>query len=539
MGGVETIFTNGSIWPGRGRPRAEAVAVSEGLIVALGSSEKIEELAGPTTRRIDLGGRLLTPGLIDSHLHLLPLGANLLALDVRGTRGLDDLLSRIAERAVVTPPGQWIKVVGHDDQLLDARRHPTLEELDAAAPRNPVYLLRTCGHIYICNSAALALAGIDENTPAPAGGVIERRDGRLTGMIAETTRDMIKAALPRRTLAELVDAVLAGGQSLAAMGITGVMEAGVGRMTGDYREFEAFTLTADDGRLPLRVCMAITTGPSGLIDQVKANGFRPGDGSELAWVGPAKFHVDGSAGGGTAAMSAPYSDDCGCGVLIHDDESFHEALREQHDDGFQIAIHAIGDRAIEQVIQTFARIDKAGPVAGRRHRIEHCGFSDGDQIAAMRRFGLIPSPQPVFMHDFGEAYVRMLGEERAAGAYPIRRWIDAGLCPAVGTDAPVCLPDPMTNIYAMLTRETREGMVVGPEERVDIETALWSYTEAGAYAQLHEGRRGVLEVGKDADLAVFSQDFSGDAAADLVRETKCDLTMVGGRIVHDRRGEAS
>lgn len=535
---VDTILSNGTVWTGRGRPRAEAVAIADGSIVAVGSNEEVEAFGDRATRRIDLEGRLLTPGLIDSHLHLLPLGANLLALDVRGTRRLDDLLARIAARATTEPAGRWIKVVGHDDQLLDARRHPTLAELDAAAPNNPVYVLRTCGHIYVCNSAALALAGIDDQTPAPPGGVIERKDGRLTGMIAETTRDMIKGALPRRTLSELVDAVLAGGQSLAALGIAGVMEAGVGRMTGDYREFEAFTQTASDGSLPLRVCMAITTGPTGLIDQVKANGLRPGDGNALAWIGPAKFHVDGSAGGGTAAMNAPYSTDCGCGVLIHDDESFYEALRQQHEDGFQIAIHAIGDRAIKQVIDAFDRIDRASPVAGRRHRIEHCGFSDPEQIAAMRRLGLIPSPQPIFMYDFGESYARLLGDDRAANAYPMKRWIEAGLVPAAGTDSPVCLPDPMTNIYAMLTRETRSGAVIGPDERVDIETALWSYTEAGAYAQGREDRRGTIDVGKDADLAVFSQDFVGPTAIELVRETECDLTLVGGRIVHDRSAEA-
>jgi predicted amidohydrolase YtcJ len=430
-----------------------------------------------------------------------------------------------------------VKGLGHDDQILDVRRHPSREELDAVAPDNPVYLIRTCGHVYQCNSLALSLAGIDIDTPVPPGGVIERNAGRLSGLIAETARDFVKQAVPKRTIEELAAGVMRGGRLLASRGVTGVMEAGVGRMTGDTAEFEAFRVLADAGSLPVRVCMAITTGERGIVEQLRSEGLRPGDGGDLAWIGPAKFHTDGSAGGQTAAMTLPYhGGECGCGTLIHEDEAFYQAVRRLHDAGYQIVVHAIGDRAIEQVIASFDRIDGDSPVKERRHRIEHCGFVQADQIAAMQRLGLVASPQPIFMYSFGDIYTKLLSAERADHAYPLRTFYEAGLTPAVGTDAPVCLPDVMANFYNMLTRRTVSGAVVGGDERVDIDVALYCYTEAGAYAQFQEERRGTIEPGKDADIAIFSRDFTQAGDPAILFDTECDLTILGGRVTHDRLG---
>jgi predicted amidohydrolase YtcJ len=538
MSGADIIFTGGRIWRGLGLQPATSLAIANGIIVAVGDESDVAAFRGPATRDVQLAGRLATPGLIDSHIHILPFGVNMLELNLRGVTQLETLLERVRDRAAEVGPGKWIKGVGHDDQMLDVMRHPTIEELDAAAPHNPVYLVRTCAHVYQCNSMALAGAHIDFETPVPTGGIVGRRAGKLSGFIAETARELIKRALPKRTVDEMAAGVMRGCRLLASKGVTGIMEAGVGRMTGDFAEFEAFRQLADSGDLPVRVCMAIMTGDDGIMREVREAGFKAGEGGDLAWIGPAKFHTDGSAGGQTAAMTLPYSgNECSCGTLIHEDEVFFQAVRSFHDQGFQIAVHAIGDRAIDQVIATMERINLETPVVGRRHRIEHCGFVSEKHVTAMRKLGLIASPQPVFMYNFGDVYTKLLTADRANQAYPLRTFYEAGLMPAVGTDAPVCIPDVMTNFYNMLTRRTASGAVVGESERVDIEVALFCYTEAGAFAQFQETRRGTLEVGKDADVAVFSRDFTDGGDPALLFETECDLTLLAGRATHDRLGE--
>lgn len=533
------ILHGGYVWRGAGLLPASAIAIDGGKILAVGSDEEVLAVASPRARRVHLRGRLVTPGLIDSHIHMLAFGIGLTEIDLRECTRLDDVLAIIRKRVAETPPGRWIKTRAHDDQRLDVRRHPTLQELDEIAPNNPLVMIRACGHVFVCNSRALALAGIDEHTPAPSGGVIERRDGRLTGLIAETTRELVKAAQPQRSRDELKEGILRGARYLSERGITGIMEAGVGRMTASIEEFHAFQDLARNHTLPMRVNMAITAGENGIIDQVLEAGFRFGDGNDLAWIGPAKLHTDGSAGGRTAAMSLPYhGEGCTCGVLIYDDEEFAQKVIRHHRNGFQVAVHAIGDRAIEQTIAAFERADSVAPIRGRRHRIEHCGFPTPAQTARMVRLGLLPSPQPIFMHDFGDAYRKLLGEERAAAGYPMKSWLAAGLVAPMGTDAPVSRPDPLTNLYAAVTRRTRTNAELGVDERIDIEAALSCYTAAGAYAQHTERLRGAIVPGMDADLAVFSQNFLKDDAASTLPHTQCDLTFLGGKLVHDRLDEA-
>lgn len=535
---ADLLLHGGHVWCGPGRQLAQAVAIRSGEILAVGRDDEVLALAHSRASRVNLRGRLVTPGLIDSHIHMLAFGVGMGELDFRETTRLADILAAIRTRAAEAGPGRWIKTRAHDDQRLDVRRHPTRQELDAVAPDNPLVMIRTCGHVFVCNSRALALGGIDERTPVPPGGVIERAGGRLTGLVAETARELIKAAQPRRSRDDLKEGFLRGARYLCALGITGVMEAGVGRMTGSIEEFRALEDLAADRSLPVRVNMAITAGEHGIIDEVLESGRRFGEGNDLAWIGPAKLHTDGSAGGRTAAMSVPYhGQDCTCGVLIYDDEEFAQKVIRHHCNGFQVAVHAIGDRAIEQTIGAFERADRIQPVMGRRHRIEHCGFPTPDHIARMVRIGLVPSPQPVFMHDFGDAYLDLLGDERAAAGYPMRSWLAAGLMPAIGTDAPVSRPEPLTNLYAAVTRRTRGGAIVGANERIDIDEALTAYTAAGAFAQHAEHRRGMLGAGMAADLAVFSEDFVRADAAAVLPQAQCDLTILAGRVVHDRHGE--
>jgi predicted amidohydrolase YtcJ len=495
----------------------------------------MEPLIGPATRVIDLRGRLAAPGLYESHMHLLPLGLAMVEVDVRPrrVRTLDELLAKIRARAMQAKPGEWIVARGYDQFRLDVKRHPLREELDQAAPDNPVHLVRACGHISIVNSLALRLAGIDERTPVPAGGAIEQRDGRLTGLLAENARDAVRAAMPEPTDEDLVAAIERAGAYCRSFGITSVMDAAVGMRAG-YREIVAYRTAQRTGRLPVRTNQCLLGGPGGILDRAHADGLVTGTGDGMLSVGPVKIFTDGSAGGKTAAMTEPYLGSPETrGILCLGDEEMNGLVADYHAKGYQLAIHAIGDAAIQQTLDALDRALAAMPDPDRRHRIEHCGFVRPDQIERMARLRIEPAPQPVFLYDYGELYLSVVGEERAAASYPMRSWMNFGLKPAASSDAPVCDVDPFPNLYAMLTRKTAGGATLGGQEALTADEALAAYTEFGAYVNKAEHHRGRLAPGLAADVAVFSRDLLTATPEEILHDTRCDLTILDGRIVYD------
>jgi hypothetical protein len=456
----------------------------------------------------------------------------------RQVRTLDGLLAKIRERAAQAPPGAWIVARGYDHSRLDVRRHPLRHELDAAAPQNPVHLVRSCGHVSIANSAALARAGIDETTPAPPGGTIEVRDGRLTGLLAESARDMIRAVLPPATDADLAAAIERAGRHCLSLGITSVMDAAVGKKVG-FHEVEAYWAAHRAGRLPVRASLCLIGGPKGIADRADAEGLVTGAGDDRLAIGPAKLFVDGSAGARTAAMSEPYvGEPSNRGMLCLETAELNALVRDYHAKGWRLAVHAIGDRAIDRVLDAYAAALAERPDPDRRHRIEHCSFVRPDQIARMARLGVHPVSQPVFVHEYGELYVSALGPERTAASHPMRSWIDAGLKPAASTDGPVSGIDPFPNLYAMLARRSSAGTPLGLDEALTMPEALTAYTEHGAFVSGAEGRRGRLAPGLDADVAVFSRDLLAASPEEVLHDARCDLTILDGEVVFDRHGEA-
>lgn len=539
---ADTVLLNGRIFCGLAEGFVEALAIGDGKVLAMGSADEIAALQGPGTKVVDLAGRVAIPGLNDAHMHLIPLGLGMSEVNLRpeeGVRSIDEILSRIAVAAKAKKPGEWVFGRGYDHNELAEGRHPTAAELDRVAPDNPVYIKRTCGHVGVINGKAMQEAGIGHNTPSPDGGLIERRDNKLTGLLAESALRIVVEAMPRPSHAQLKAAIDKAGHYMLAQGFTSVMDAGVG-MTAGMDEITAYEEAAREGALPLRTWVCIYGNADGIGDEAHAAGYRFGREVGLLRYGAMKVFGDGSAGGLTAAVSEPYivGDPDNHGIFIYSDEKMHGYLAHYHKLGYQLAIHAIGDAAIEQVLSGIEKADSAEqPIRGRRHRIEHCGFLTDGQLARMASAGIDPVPQPVFIYEFGDLYVTNLGQERADASYPMRKWLDGGLAAAASSDAPVCATDPFKNLFTMVTRKTKRGTVIGGAETLSMEEAVHAYTALGAYTQFAEDRLGRLVPGQLADIAVLSQDIFSIPVEAVENEVRCDLTLLGGEVVFDRLGQ--
>jgi predicted amidohydrolase YtcJ len=534
MSYAETIFTGGRIFRGLREGFAEAVAIAGGRVVAVGDRASVLALAGAHTKHIDLAGRVAVPAFNDSHQHLLPLGLTMGQVDLRNEAAptLDALLTAVRAAAAKVPPGQWIRGRGFDDSALDVGRNPTADELSAAAPNNPVFIVRTCGHVGVANHAALAIAGIDVTTADPPGGSLDRIASQPNGTLREHAMRLVSRKIDRPTDTQLVDAIDVASRAMLRQGFTRVMDANVG-MTAGIREIDAYHTARDSFRLGVRTWMCLAGNPDGIADAAWARGIRPMQGDDMLRYGAMKVFCDGSAGGRTAAVTEPYVQG-GTGMLIFPTEQFHGLMAKYHRQGWQLAIHAIGDAAIETTLVGMEAADSAAhPIAGRRHRIEHCEFTSANQIVRMAARGIEAMPQAIFLYEFGEMYIQNLGAARAHRSNPWRAWIDAGMHPATGSDAPVSATDPFRNIHTLVTRRTNRGTVLGGDQCLTVAEAVHAYTWAGAYSQFAEVDSGRIVPGQIADITVLSQDiFAGDV--EQIPATQADLVLRGGTTVFDR-----
>ncbi|MEY9981481.1 putative amidohydrolase YtcJ [Bradyrhizobium yuanmingense] len=534
---ADSILLNGTIWCGFEQGTVEALAIWRGKVLVTGSKDKVLAYKGPRTCMVDLKGGFATPGLNDAHLHLIATGVAAQWIDAtpQAAPTLQSLQNAIREKAKSLPPGAWIQARGYDQTKLDIGRHPQKSELDAVAPDHPVMLVRTCGHVSIFNSKAFELAAVDVNTPAPEGGLIERENGILTGFVAEKALDVLRKAIPKPTTDELVEAIESAGNMLLSYGITSVMDAAVGHVAG-FDEIRAYNFAKLQKRLPVRTWLVLLGDPNtSIVEQCFEAGLVSGAGDDMLTIGAVKIFLDGSVGGRTAWMSKAYlGDDNNTGLQILPDQELEALVLEAHTKGYQLACHAIGDAAIGQLIRAYEKALAAYPDADRRHRIEHCGFSTPEQHMRMKKAGIYPCPQQVFVYDFGDAFISLLGEERALSSYPLKTWNELGFKAAAGSDSPVCHPNPYPNIYNMLTRKTAKGTVMDARQCVSIEQALQAYTEFGAFSQKLEHMKGKLIPGQVADIAVFSRNMLTATPEEILSDTRCNLTILGGQVVFER-----
>jgi predicted amidohydrolase YtcJ len=532
MATAEIVFTGGQVHTVNARNDVvEAVAVSGGRILAVGSTADIRALAGPGTREVALRGRSLLPGFIDAHCHLTGLGMSVVSIDCKapGMRSIEALQKAVHERAATQPPGTWIRGRGYDQTRLREARHPNRDDWDAVAPDHPVIFARTCGHISSVNSQALRVAGITDQTPDPTGGRYDRDGGRNLGVAYETAQTPLQmAALPSAD--EFSAALFRASEAYLAAGCTSVHDAGglVGPAFGPCQDL------IEAGRLKLRIyAFATVNSLHHPVMGVLGAGTRSRFGDERLRLGAFKVMTDGSSSGPTAATREPYtSDGQDCGILYWDQEGLDDLLGRAHRQGFQCTVHAVGDRAIEQTLNAMARAQREFPREGLRHRIEHCAICPPDLRDRVRAQHIVPAMQPAFFWEFGDGYIQNYGRPRADTMFPVKSLIAAGVPVAGSSDAPVTHYAPLFGIEQALTRKTMAGNVCGPDECLDLTTAIRMHTINGAFASFEEGFKGSLEVGKAADLVILADDLSR-VPVEQLRHVDVAMTVIGGEVVYE------
>jgi len=534
---VETLLYNGRVITLEEHPRqAGAVALQGERIVAVGTDRELLPLRETARVSLDLGGAVVVPGFIDAHNHMFLFIYLLTLLDCRtpleSTMG--ELLEKVAARAQVTPEGEWVRGWGFADYKVSGRRYPTRRELDAAAPAHPVVITHVSGHSAAANSAALAAYGITAETPDPAGGRIEREPGSKepSGVLHESAAQwMSYGGLVLEFLAKdletQLDLVERSGPHYWRCGITSVQDAAsMPEMLAVYQEAEL------RGRLPLRVYpMPLRDVSRPLLE----SGIRTRFGNSRLKVGPIKILSDGSLSGRTAAVSEPYLNAPGTGILYLQQEQMNQALKEIHQKGFQAAVHAIGDRAVDQVLTAYEQVIRPGAGNPLRHRIEHAGILDRRLIERLAALDLVVATQPRFLYEQGDGFLASCGPERIQRVYPFRSLIDKGIRVAGSSDCPVVSHDPLLGMRDAVLRRTEQGRVLAPEERLDPEQALRMFTIEAARASFDEEEKGTIRPGKLADLVVLS-DNPLTIDPERIGDIEVRMTILGGREVYRASG---
>jgi predicted amidohydrolase YtcJ len=536
---ADLVLTNGDVYTvDAARPEAQAVAVADGKILAVGSNAEITKYVGPKTRVIDLGGRFAMPGFNDAHTHVGGAGAAKLEVDLRGARSIAEVQERIRRALPNYKPGEWI--LGHSwDQTLwpGKEKYPTREELDAVTRTHPIFLERVDGHGAVANSLALKLAGVTAKTPDPPGGHIvkDSKTGQATGMLEESATGLVRSHIPPLSASERRRAILLAIADANSHGVTSVQD------SSSWQDFLVFKQLEKEGKLTLRISEWIDFMLP--VKQLEAMRREGGTTDPMLKVGGlGEFLLDGTFGSETGAMYQPYSDNPGDrGILRIAPEKFTKMAIARDRAGFQMAVHAIGDRAAHIALDAYAAAEKANGPRDRRQRIEHAQIVLPGDFVRFEKLGVVASMQPCHLNDDVRWASQRLGPERSKYAYAWATMLRDHVHFAVGTDYPVEPINPMGNLWACVTRQTPQGWPKGgwePQEKISMDQCLRGYTAGSAYAEFDEKIKGQLKPGMLADIVVLSHDPRRIQPTKLW-QTQAVLTIVGGRVVYDRMRSAA
>lgn len=514
----------------------EAVAVKDGTIMAAGPAKELEAFIDDKRAVIDLGGKTVTPGFVESHCHPSMAGLNLcFEVDVKQAASIDDIITLLQQKAAQLPKGNWVKGFGYNDQRLKEKRHPTRQDLDTATVDHPIFLGRTDGHLAVANSAALSLAGISKDTADPDGGRLDRdpQTGEPTGVLRELAQTMVKTLIPPYTVADFKEGILAACHQLAGWGITSFHDAAVGR-----EAMTAYQQLLAEKKLPLRVGMMIPGLPllefPGYLDELKTLGIRAGFGNDRLRIYGTKFMCDGSMSGWTAALYEPYANEpAELGITVVPEDELTAGIVEAHKAGLRPVTHAIGDRAIDIVLDAIELALKERPDPDHRMSVEHCSLPTEQAIERMKQLGVLPSSSVGFIYELGPAHLLGLGPERMKSYFPHKTYLEKGIISVGNSDWFVTSGNIAQQIYGVVTRTGYTGEVVGADQAIPVKEALRLYTINGAYASFEENVKGSIEPGKLADMAVLDRDILS-IPDEEIKDMQVDMTIVGGDIVYQR-----
>ena len=525
VGSAELIVHGGVLWTGDpAMPRAEAMAVGGGRVLAVGREADVSALAGRGTARLHAEGATVLPGLVDSHTHFLTGGFQLSSVDLRDADTPGEFVRRISSFARSLPPGRWILGGSWDHQRWGGAL-PHRDWIDEHTPSNPVFVHRLDLHMGLANTRALEAAGFDPGRGDPPGGHVVRDPvtGRPTGILKDEAMAWVRSAVPPPTEGEWRDALAAAAGHALSFGVTQVHD-----MDG-WDSLGVYERALDDGRLPLRVYAAVPVSTwAQLEDRVAGRGR----GGERLWWGGVKGFVDGSLGSSTAWFHEPYADAPGdAGLTVTDPESLQEWIRSADAAGLHVLTHAIGDRANDWLLDVYAGLPESNGPRLRRHRVEHAQHLTPAAVRRFRELGVMVSAQPYHLADDGRWAARRLGEARIRHAFPFRSLLDAGAAVAFGSDWTVAPLNPFLGIDAAVTRRTLDGSNPEgwvPGERTTLEEALVAYTRTAARAGFAEAFSGSLSPGKAADFVVLDRNLFSLPETEL-GSVRVSRTFVGGR----------
>jgi predicted amidohydrolase YtcJ len=514
-------------------PWAQAMAIRDGNILCIGSiSHVMLECGGDAnTETVELHEKFVMPGFNDAHVHLGYAGQGMLAVRLYGAASVEELKQRLAASVASHKEGEWITGAGWDHTLWPEKQFPNKWELDDVAPKNPVLLTHVSEHIAVANSLALKIAELDQNTANPSGGEFERNSaGELTGILKEgPAMEFVRSRIPDPTAEQRRRGITMVLADLAKNGVTSVQD------NSEWEDFRTYKQLKEDGKLTVRITEWLHFAePLNDLQNKRAEG-----GTTDPWLktGALKFVADGALGSRTAAMLEPYSDDAKTtGILIMDPDKLKSLAIERDKAGFQINIHAIGDRTNHIVLDVFEAVAKANGPRDRRDRIEHAQVIAPDDLPRFAKLKVIASMQPSHQTTDMRWAESRIGSERIKGAYAWATLEKSGARLAFGTDYPVEEVSPLRGLHACVTRQLPDGTPAGgwqPQEKISLEDCIRSYTSGSAYAQFEEGKKGELKAGEYADFLILSNDLTKIPPSDYVK-TQVLRTVVGGRTVYEK-----
>lgn len=500
-------------------PRAEAIAMRKGRIIAVGGSASMGRFIGRRTKVIDLGGRTVVPGLIDAHAHMMALVNPLPWIDLRDVSSIEEIQGLLRAKIREVGKGKWVLGRGWDQEHLIQRRYPTRWDLDAVSPDNPVLLSRICGHIGVANSKALRAAGINKKTASSMHDLVEKdpQTGEPTGILLEQARDEVWN-LPKPSEEQRLQACRSALTEAAKAGLTTVHW-----FAYEPKEIQALQTLNKRGEIPIRVYVV---GHVDYFDKIRGKAFN----GEFLTLRCVKILADGSLGARTAALNKPYKDDSSTRGILNYSPAKLKALIERADKAsFQVSVHIIGDSAAAETSGAFEETLDRDTIVRHRHRVEHASVLNPELIELISRLGLLVCVQPQFAtSDFW--LIDRLGSRRARWAYPFKTLMRKRILVAGSSDAPAEQLNPILGIWAAVTRKSF------PQERLSVEEALRLYTINAAYFSFEENAKGSIEVGKFADLTVLS-DNPMEVEPDKIKDIRVEMTIVGGNVVYSSINE--